>query len=82
MFLYFLVFADFLSILQVVGLFKTHGMFAYLQGVERPKERGLKSLRTARELQQGMVSLCFCLSYAMLCQNPMNDSELVSTSCR
>lgn len=27
-----------------------------MQGMERPKEPGLKSLRTIRELQEGMVS--------------------------
>lgn len=30
-----------------------------LQGVERPKERGLKSLRTARKLEEGMVGATF-----------------------
>lgn len=29
---------------------------AYLQGLERPKEPGLSSLRTARKLLEGMVS--------------------------
>ena len=29
-----------------------------LQGIERPKEPGLRSLRTARELKEDMVSNC------------------------
>lgn len=29
--------------------------FSFLKGVERPKEPGLKSLRTARDLLEGMV---------------------------
>lgn len=28
-----------------------------MQGKERPKEPGLRALRTARELQEGMVSI-------------------------
>lgn len=30
---------------------------SYLQGAERPKEPGLKSLRTNRDLMEGMVRL-------------------------
>ncbi|EOY30521.1 Metallopeptidase M24 family protein isoform 5, partial [Theobroma cacao] len=33
----------------------THDPGGYPKGVERPKEPGLKSLRTARQLQEGMV---------------------------
>ncbi|WOL09087.1 xaa-Pro dipeptidase isoform X1 [Canna indica] len=33
----------------------THDPGGYSQGLERPKEPGLKSLRTIRELQEGMV---------------------------
>ncbi|KAI3421692.1 uncharacterized protein J3R85_011881 [Psidium guajava] len=33
----------------------THDPGGYLQGLERPKEPGLSSLRTVRELQEGMV---------------------------
>ncbi|XP_047314659.1 xaa-Pro dipeptidase-like [Impatiens glandulifera] len=33
----------------------THDPGGYLKGVERPTDSGLKSLRTSRELQEGMV---------------------------
>lgn len=33
--------------------------FHWFQGLERPKEPGLSSLRTIRELKEGMVSTCF-----------------------
>ncbi|KAL0297896.1 UNVERIFIED_CONTAM: Xaa-Pro dipeptidase [Sesamum calycinum] len=33
----------------------THDPGGYLKGAERPKEAGLKSLRTSRELLEGMV---------------------------
>ncbi|KMZ73097.1 Xaa-Pro dipeptidase [Zostera marina] len=39
---------------HLLGL-DTHDPGGYPEGVERPKERGLKSLRTARKLEEGMV---------------------------
>ncbi|KAI3802868.1 hypothetical protein L1987_31013 [Smallanthus sonchifolius] len=39
---------------HLMGL-DTHDPGGYLQGAERPKEPGLKSLRTSRDLLDGMV---------------------------
>ena len=43
-----------------------------LQGLERPKEPGLKSLRTVRELQEGMVSYDF-FSYRNFYESSKNE---------
>lgn len=39
---------------HLLGL-DTHDPGGYPEGLERPKERGLKNLRTARKLEEGMV---------------------------